>query len=50
VLGLGAALTCALVGAKSPVQVEGHLGAVGVTLAVDELALTDLILADAPSG
>jgi aryl-alcohol dehydrogenase-like predicted oxidoreductase len=42
------ALTCALVGAKSPAQVEEHLGAVGVPLAADELAAIDRILADAP--
>jgi aryl-alcohol dehydrogenase-like predicted oxidoreductase len=44
------ALTCALVGAKSPAQVEEHLGAVGVTFAADELAQIDRILADAPQA
>jgi aryl-alcohol dehydrogenase-like predicted oxidoreductase len=44
------ALTCALVGAKNPAQVEEHLGAVGVTFAADELAQIDQILADAPQA
>jgi aryl-alcohol dehydrogenase-like predicted oxidoreductase len=44
------ALTCALVGAKSPAQVEEHLGAVGATFTQDELAQIDRILADAPQG
>ena len=44
------ALTCALVGAKSPAQVEEHLGAVGVTFTQDELAQIDAILEDAPLG
>ncbi len=42
------ALTCALVGAKNPAQVEEHLGAVGVSLAGDELATIEECLADAP--
>jgi aryl-alcohol dehydrogenase-like predicted oxidoreductase len=44
------ALTCALVGAKNPGQVEEHLGAVGVTLTAEELAQIDAILADAPQA
>jgi aryl-alcohol dehydrogenase-like predicted oxidoreductase len=43
-------LICALVGAKSPAQVEEHLGAVGVAFADDELAKIDRILADAPQA
>jgi aryl-alcohol dehydrogenase-like predicted oxidoreductase len=42
------ALTCALVGAKNPAQVEEHLGAVGVTFSEDELAYVDECLAGAP--
>jgi aryl-alcohol dehydrogenase-like predicted oxidoreductase len=44
------ALTCALVGAKSPAQVEEHLGAVGVTFTASELAEIDRILAGAPQA
>jgi aryl-alcohol dehydrogenase-like predicted oxidoreductase len=42
------ALTCALVGAKSPAQVEEHLGAVGVSFTEDELSAIDECLAGAP--
>jgi aryl-alcohol dehydrogenase-like predicted oxidoreductase len=42
------ALTCALVGAKNPAQVEEHLGAVGVSLTEGELATIDECLAGAP--
>ncbi len=42
------AVTCALVGAKNPQQVEEHLGAVGVTFSDDELARIDAILTAAP--
>jgi aryl-alcohol dehydrogenase-like predicted oxidoreductase len=42
------ALTCALVGAKNPAQVEEHLGAMGVSLTGDELAAIDECLAGAP--
>ena len=42
------ALTCALVGAKNPAQVEEHLGAVGVSLTEDELAAIDEYLAGTP--
>jgi aryl-alcohol dehydrogenase-like predicted oxidoreductase len=42
------AITCVLVGAKSPAQVKDHLGAVGVTFSDDELARIDEILANAP--
>ena len=42
------AVTCALVGAKNPAQVEEQLGAVGVTFTDEELALIDSIVADAP--
>jgi aryl-alcohol dehydrogenase-like predicted oxidoreductase len=44
------AITCVLVGAKNPAQVEDHLGAVGVTFSDDELARIEEILADAPDG
>jgi myo-inositol catabolism protein IolS len=39
------AITCVLVGAKNPVQVEEHLGAVGVTFSDGELARIEEILA-----
>lgn len=42
------AITCVLVGAKDPQQVQEHLGAVGVTFSPEELAQIDTILADAP--
>ena len=42
------AITCVLVGAKSPPQLEDHLGAVGVTFDDDELARIKEILATAP--
>ncbi|MFN2202783.1 MAG: aldo/keto reductase [Caldilineaceae bacterium] len=44
------AITCALVGAKNPHQVEEQLGAVGVRLSDEELARIDAILAGAPHG
>lgn len=44
------AITCVLVGAKDPQQVEEHLGAVGVTFTPEELTQIDTILADAPQG
>ena len=42
------AITCVLVGAKDPQQVQEHLGTVGVIFTPAELALIDTILADAP--
>lgn len=42
------AITCVLVGAKNPAQVEAHTSAVGVTFSSDELAHIEAILADAP--
>jgi aryl-alcohol dehydrogenase-like predicted oxidoreductase len=42
------AVTCVLVGAKSPAQLEDHLGAVGVTFGDDELARIEEILATTP--
>lgn len=42
------AVTCVLVGAKSPAQVEEHLGAVGVSFSDDELRRIGSILTDAP--
>jgi aryl-alcohol dehydrogenase-like predicted oxidoreductase len=44
------AITCVLVGAKSPAQVQDHLGAVGVQFSEEELDRIDEILADAPEG
>lgn len=44
------AVSCVLVGAKSPEQVREHVGAAAVTLTADELARIDAILADAPQG
>lgn len=44
------AITCALVGAKNPQQVEEHLGAVGVEFSDEELARIDAILATAPQA
>lgn len=41
-------ITCALVGAKNPTQVEEHVGAIGVRFSKDELAHIDEILADTP--
>jgi aryl-alcohol dehydrogenase-like predicted oxidoreductase len=38
------AITCVLVGAKSPSQVKDHLGAVGVTLTGDELERIEGVL------
>jgi aryl-alcohol dehydrogenase-like predicted oxidoreductase len=42
------AITCVLVGAKDPSQVEEHVGAVGVRFSNDELTRIDEILADTP--
>ena len=42
------AITCVLVGAKSPAQLEDHLGAIGVTFGADELAHIEDILASTP--
>jgi aryl-alcohol dehydrogenase-like predicted oxidoreductase len=42
------AVTCVLVGAKNPDQVQEHLGAVGVEFTAEELARIDEILQDAP--
>jgi aryl-alcohol dehydrogenase-like predicted oxidoreductase len=42
------AITCALVGAKNPSQVEEQLGAVGVTFSDEELARIETILAGTP--
>lgn len=42
------AVTCVLVGAKSPAQVEEHLGAVGVRFSDDELGRIESLLADVP--
>lgn len=44
------AVTCVLVGAKNPSQVEEHLGAVGVTFSDDELARIEDILKDTPES
>jgi aryl-alcohol dehydrogenase-like predicted oxidoreductase len=41
-------ITCALVGAKNPSQVEEHMGAVGVRFSNDELAYIEETLTDAP--
>jgi len=42
------AVTCVLLGARTPAQVKQQLGAVGVSFSDDELARIDDILADAP--
>ena len=42
------AVTCVLVGAKSPAQVKDHLRAIGVTLEEDELVCIEEILQDVP--
>jgi aryl-alcohol dehydrogenase-like predicted oxidoreductase len=42
------AITCVLVGAKSPAQVDGHLGAVGVTFSDGELVRIEEALAEKP--
>ena len=42
------AITCVLVGAKSPAQLEDYLGAVGVTFGDDELAQIEEILTATP--
>ncbi|MEO8394462.1 MAG: aldo/keto reductase [Chloroflexota bacterium] len=42
------AITCVLVGAKSPEQVTEYTGAVGVTFTPEELARIETILQDAP--
>jgi aryl-alcohol dehydrogenase-like predicted oxidoreductase len=44
------AITCVLVGARNPAQVEGQLGAVGVTFSEAELARIDEIMAGAPEA
>lgn len=44
------AVTCVLVGAKSPAQVEEHLGAVGVRFSDDELGRIDDLLEGAPEA
>lgn len=44
------AVTCVLVGAKSPAQVEEHLGAVGVSFSDDELRHIDDVLTGAPEA
>jgi aryl-alcohol dehydrogenase-like predicted oxidoreductase len=44
------AVTCVLVGAKTPQQIEHHLGAVGVTFGDDELAHIETLLAGAPEA
>ena len=44
------AITCVLVGAKNPRQVEEHLGAMGVTFTNAELAEIDSILAAIPQA
>jgi aryl-alcohol dehydrogenase-like predicted oxidoreductase len=44
------AITCVLVGAKSPQQVADYTGAVGVTFTPEELARIETILQDAPQG
>jgi aryl-alcohol dehydrogenase-like predicted oxidoreductase len=43
------AITCVLVGAKNPIQVKEHIGAVGVSFGTSELARIEGILADAPN-
>jgi len=45
-----APVTCVLVGAKNPAQVEEHIGAAEVTFSDDELARIEAIVADAPGG
>lgn len=42
------AISCVLVGAKNPEQVQDHLGAVGVVFADDELARIGELLRAAP--
>ncbi len=42
------AITCVLIGARNPAQIEEQLGAVGVTFSQEELELIDEILATAP--
>jgi aryl-alcohol dehydrogenase-like predicted oxidoreductase len=42
------AITCVLVGARNPAQVEAQLGAVGVTFSEAELARIDDIMGDVP--
>ena len=42
------AITCVLVGAKSPQQVADYIPAVGVTFTPEELARIETILQDAP--
>jgi aryl-alcohol dehydrogenase-like predicted oxidoreductase len=43
------AITCALIGAKTPQHVEDYLGAVGVSFGEDELAQIGAIIADTPT-
>lgn len=43
------AITCVLVGAKTPVQVQEHVGAVGLTFSDDELARIEEILTQNPA-
>jgi aryl-alcohol dehydrogenase-like predicted oxidoreductase len=43
-------ITCVLVGAKNPQQVQEHLGAADVHFSDEELARIDAILADAPKA
>jgi aryl-alcohol dehydrogenase-like predicted oxidoreductase len=43
------AVTCALVGAKTPEHVEHYLGAVGVSFSKDELVQIGAIIADTPT-
>ena len=42
------AISCVLVGAKNPRQLEEHLGSIGVSFTNDELEHIDIILAHAP--
>jgi len=42
------AITCVLVGARNPAQIEEQMGAVGVSFSPDELAQIEAILKDAP--
>ena len=44
------AVSCVLIGAKSPRQFQEHLGAVGVEFTQEELTRIETILQDAPAG